>query len=68
MAVVDFADWYARALRSGICTRFLDPVVVFRRIHRNNTTRSRRGALHRDYIWIAREAISRREAAVDRSS
>jgi glycosyltransferase involved in cell wall biosynthesis len=58
MEIADFAEWYPRALRCGVGMRFLDKVVAFRRIHRNNTTRLMRKALHRDYFRIARIAIS----------
>jgi glycosyltransferase involved in cell wall biosynthesis len=62
MAVSDFAEWYPRAIRSGVRTHFPDRVVVFRRIHRTNATRLLRQELHRDYLRIAREAIESRAA------
>jgi glycosyltransferase involved in cell wall biosynthesis len=62
LAVVDFGEWYVRALGSGIGIRFVDRVIAFRRIHRHNATRLMRSALHRDYMRIARGAVSRAAA------
>jgi glycosyltransferase involved in cell wall biosynthesis len=58
-AVADFPEWYARAVQSGIRVEFLEQVVAFRRIHRSNTTKSRRKMLERDYLRMARTLASR---------
>jgi len=57
--IADFPDWYARAVRTGIRAEFLEQVVAFRRIHRNNTTRSQREMLEKDYLKIARRLATR---------
>jgi glycosyltransferase involved in cell wall biosynthesis len=57
--IADFPDWYARAVQAGIRIKMLDEIVAFRRIHRANITRSKRDALHRDYLKIVRNAISK---------
>jgi glycosyltransferase involved in cell wall biosynthesis len=56
----DAVEWYARAIRIGIQMEILNQVVAYRRIHRNNSTLSRRSELHRNYLWIARRLISGR--------
>ena len=61
--ISDFPEWYSRAMQSDVRMGFPDRVVAFRRIHRTNVTRVRRDELHRDYVRLARQAISRRTVA-----
>ena len=68
IAIADFPDWYARAVRGGIRTVCPETVVAFRRVHRNNTSRLQRDALGRDYLRIVRTLVSRRELGVNDGS
>jgi glycosyltransferase involved in cell wall biosynthesis len=63
LEIAEYGEWYARALAAGLRSRTLSQVLAYRRVHNNNTTRTNRAALHRDYLRIAREAIARREPA-----
>ena len=58
--VADFPEWYARALCSGIRIGYIEPVVAFRRIHRDNTTRLQRESIEDDYLKLARLLVAQR--------
>jgi glycosyltransferase involved in cell wall biosynthesis len=56
-----FPEWYARAVCSGIRFKCLESVVAFRRIHRDNTSRSHRHAIERDYLKLVRTLVVQRD-------
>ena len=39
IAIGDFVDWFARAVRENATVIMLDEVLTYRRVHQNNTTR-----------------------------
>ncbi len=55
----DFPEWYARAVALNLHSSILPEVVMFRRIHDQNTSRIKRTELYSDYLKLAREAIRR---------
>ena len=59
--IVEFMDWYARAIERGLLFRMLPDVVMRRRIHARNITRA--GASARAaYLNILRRTVHRRRA------
>ena len=64
--VGEFVDWYQRALHDGLQPHMLPQVVVRRRIHATNTTRSQKDATL-DYVRILRAGILRQRQAQDAS-
>lgn len=57
----DFPEWYARAISLNLRSSMLPEVVLYRRIHGQNTSRIKRAELYSDYLKLAREAIRRGE-------
>jgi glycosyltransferase involved in cell wall biosynthesis len=41
LKLADYVDWYARAQEQGVAERMLDEVVLRRRLHRNNSGRTK---------------------------
>ena len=61
LLIVEFMDWYARAIEHGLLFRMFPDVVMKRRIHRRNITRA--GAVARAaYLKILRRTVHRRRA------
>lgn len=54
----EFLDWHHRAMAAGVRIESIDTVVLRRRVHLQNTTRSAEAL--RDYLLVARRAIERR--------
>ena len=59
--VADFPEWYARALYSRLRIACPDSVVAFRRIHRDNSTRTQRESIQSDYLRLVRRLIAQKE-------
>lgn len=57
----DFPEWYARAISLNLRSSMLPEIVLYRRIHGQNTSRIKRAELYSDYLKLAREAIRRGE-------
>lgn len=55
----DFPEWYARAISLNLRSSILPEVVMYRRIHGQNTSRIKRAELYSDYLKLVREAIRR---------
>ena len=60
--VGEFIDWYQRALQAGMQSHLCPQVVLRRRIHAANTTRSQSQS-NSDYVRILRAGILRRRQA-----
>lgn len=60
--VGEFVDWYQRALQAGLQAHMLPQVVLRRRIHATNTTRSQQNA-NLDYVRILRAGMLRQRHA-----
>jgi hypothetical protein len=59
----DFIPWLARAQDLGLETRFLDRVVMFRRIHETNFSRTHPHN-RRDYLAAAKHILDRRRGRI----
>lgn len=57
--------WLLRAREHGVSTVELTDVMLHRRGHANNLTRTQRPELHRAYLALAREHAARRQGAHD---
>jgi len=64
LRVGDFIDWADRAQAAGLRARSLPDVVLCRRLHARNLSRSAQGD-RRDFARVARAAIQRRRAAAE---
>jgi glycosyltransferase involved in cell wall biosynthesis len=58
----EFIDWLSRAKAVGLCEYVLDQIVLYRRIHSNNTTRLAQDH-QRHYLQTLRRHLERRRAA-----
>jgi hypothetical protein len=58
----DFLDWYGRATTLGLKTHILPDVVLHRRIHAANFTRTH-GHLRKQYLPAVKQLLDRRRAA-----
>ncbi len=56
----EFLDWHHRAMIAGVRIVPIEDVVLRRRVHLTNTTRSAEAT--RDYLKVARDAIRRRRS------
>lgn len=61
----EYLDWHHRAMAAGIVIEPIDDVVLERRVHLTNTTRS--SVARRDYLRVARHAIARRRDGESRT-
>jgi glycosyltransferase involved in cell wall biosynthesis len=59
----DTTDWVSRAGDQGVVSEVLPEVLVYRRIHRNNTSRRREAADHDDLFRIVKAALDRRRTS-----
>jgi GT2 family glycosyltransferase len=59
----DEIDLLLRAKAGGVAVEHVDRVLVRRRIHENNISRSRREQGNKDFLILAEQAIARRRAA-----
>lgn len=57
----EYLDWHHRAMAAGVVIEPIEDVVLERRVHLTNTTRSAEAT--RDYLRVARAAIARRRAS-----
>jgi glycosyltransferase involved in cell wall biosynthesis len=55
-----FAPWYVRARHEGLAAAVIEPVVVKRRVHRTNSTRSGKAYYNQAYLDLARAATLQR--------
>ncbi len=55
-----FIEWGARFYESNLKYQVLPTVLVKRRIHLTNTTRTKKEAVHQNYLKIARQIVQRR--------
>jgi glycosyltransferase involved in cell wall biosynthesis len=55
-----FAPWYVRARDDGLAAAVIEPVVVKRRVHRTNSTRTGKAHYHEAYLDLARAATLKR--------
>ncbi len=60
---VDFIGWYLRAQEAKLRMTTIEPVVLRRRIHGNNTTIRRQEELQEGYLAMLRESLARRRGA-----
>jgi glycosyltransferase involved in cell wall biosynthesis len=60
--VGEFIDWYLRAAELGLTEAVVDEVVLYRRLHQDNSGREA-GAGRRDYLRIIKGALDRRRNA-----
>jgi len=60
---VDFIGWYLRAQEAKLRMTSIEPVVLRRRIHGNNTTIRRQEELQEGYLTMLRESLARRRGA-----
>jgi len=58
----EFIDWYARAQRKGLLFDMLDDVVMFRRIHGNNTVIAQASQINSEYLKIVKRHLDSRRA------
>ena len=61
LKVGECVDWWARAAELGVRSVVLPEVMLYRRVHRNNTV-TRERAAQSDYVRVVREALARRRA------
>ena len=59
LQAIEWPDWYARAMEKGLKSTMLKPVVVLRRIHKNNKGIVQR-ALIREYVHVLKASLDRR--------
>jgi glycosyltransferase involved in cell wall biosynthesis len=60
--IVEFADWYARATECGLRSRSLPTVLMKRRLHEGNVTRSAEYS-REAYLDVLRAALQRRKGS-----
>lgn len=66
--IMDFPDWYARALQSGLRIAHRPEVVAHRRLHAGNTGRLRRDEARNEQILVLKRRLdARRGRETDRS-
>jgi glycosyltransferase involved in cell wall biosynthesis len=58
----DFIDWYLRAQEARLAVRFLDTVLVKRRIHPGNISLTAQGDVKREYLQLLKLSLNRRRA------
>jgi glycosyltransferase involved in cell wall biosynthesis len=58
-------DWFLRAVEHGASKELLDEVLVFRRLHRENRSRTTAAASRAEYVRILKASLDRRRAAGD---
>jgi hypothetical protein len=59
LQMVEWPDWYARAVEKGLKSTMLKPVVALRRIHKNNKGIVQR-ELVREYAHVLKSSLDRR--------
>lgn len=57
-----FPPWYVRARKEGLVTAVIEPIVVKRRVHLTNSTRTGKAHYHEAYLDLARAATLQRRA------
>lgn len=63
----DFLEWFLAAGRDGMRSRMIETVVLRRRVHRRNLTRTE-PETNLEYVRIVRAELARRRAEADRES
>ena len=59
--LAEFVDWYLRARDAGLRMRFVEEVLVRRRLHASNLTRRNKG-VRREYLQFLKASLDRRRA------
>jgi glycosyltransferase involved in cell wall biosynthesis len=56
----EFGDWYARALRVGLCVQQHSEIVGYRRLHASNTGRIHRNAARDEHLLALKRSLDAR--------